>query len=83
MSAVCEVYGPYHTFDVPTDDYGRRCACGVPQVYRPPTGKAVEFSDVIVDAEDLRTLITGYLDQAAMPDEGMEELCTRLKMLLD
>lgn len=60
MSTVCDVHGAYHFFAVPTGEggYGRQCACGTPQVYRPPTGsESAKFSDVLVDAEDLRILL--------------------------
>lgn len=85
----CEVYGPFHTFDVPTGDdgYGRRCACGTPQVYRRPTGEASKFSDVLVAAEDLRQLVAvaefvlvfdGY-----DPRGEIQEIVDRVQMLLD
>jgi hypothetical protein len=88
----CEVYGPYHTFDAPTGDdgYGRRCACGEPQVYRRPTGEASKFSDVLVAAEDLQALIDGYevLRLSALDDHyetvlDLDEVCLRLVKLLD
>jgi hypothetical protein len=86
VSTVCDVHGPYHFFSIPTGErgFGRECACGVPQVYRPPTGsESAKFSDVLVDAEDLRDLVQSYLDQRAMPDAGGDELCERLMLLLD
>lgn len=77
---ICSAYERYHTFDVPTGDdgYGRRCACGELQVYRPPSGQVAKFTDVLVEAEDLRELLDRYLSHAAG-----DELSERLGALID
>lgn len=81
---VCSVHGQYHFYNVrvPGAPHGRQCQCGERQVFTAPTGKGVEFSDVLVEADDLRALIAAYRGQAAMPDEGVEALCDRLELLL-
>lgn len=83
--SVCTVYGPYHTYSVPTGDggYGRRCECGSPQRYKPSAGKPAVFTDVLVEAEDLRELIEHYRATCAMPDPAGDELADRLEALLD
>lgn len=87
---VCSVYGKYHTFDVPIEDapHARRCACGTAQVYHPPTGRGVEFDDVLIDAADLRALVEGYRSMAFGPHSNWNprdvgELLDRVTALLD
>jgi hypothetical protein len=83
MVAICSVHGGYHHYSVPLEDdqWARRCECGEIQRYKPHVGKPSVFTDVLVEAEDLRELIDGYRGQAAMPDAGMDELCDRLELL--
>jgi hypothetical protein len=85
--SVCTVYGPYHTYSVPTgeDGYGRRCECGSPQRYKPSAGKPAVFTDVLVEAEDLRHVLedaVALLDLHGH-DADDDEVVTRLYALLD
>jgi hypothetical protein len=81
----CEVYGPYHTFDVPTGDdgCGRRCACGEPQVYRRPTGEASKFSDVAIEKADLHELLAWIEGPDYDPLGNFDALMKRVQALLD
>lgn len=72
-----------HHFDVPLDGnpHARRCACGHPQRYNPPTGKGVEFTDVLVDAADLRVVLELHSYYEHTPEQL--ETLERVKALLD
>lgn len=60
--------------------------CGEPQTYRPPTGKGYEFTDVLVDAADLRMLLD-FIEPQRISAYGLseeEELSyQRVRQLLD
>lgn len=77
-----------HTFSAPVEGepHARQCAdCGERQTFRPPTGKGVEFSDVLVDAADLRALIRAYrgiVSDYDYYDPDTADLCDRLTLLL-
>lgn len=79
----CPTYGKYHTFDVPVEgaQHSRRCACGQPQRYKPPTGRGVEFTDVLVDAADLAVVLELHHSYEHTPEQLA--VLERVQALLD
>lgn len=57
--------------------------CGDAQKFRFRAGDGPQFSDVLVEKDDLRELIERYRGQCAMPDADGDALCDRLEELLD
>jgi hypothetical protein len=55
--------------------------CGERQVYNPPTGKGFEFTDVLVDEDDLRIVLDFHTFYEHTPEQL--EALERVKSLLD
>jgi hypothetical protein len=87
MVAICSVHGGYHHYSVPMEDdkWARRCECGEVQRYKPHAGKPAVFTDVLVEAEDLRYVLEQAVSLLELHGFAAadDEVITRLYALLD